>query len=232
MGFLTRLRNRLFGPELQDEPASETTNPMPEAVADSEAAVEQTPREAVEQAGGSVERAALVPDSGQGDPPPASAGGSSPTVAMSDAQPGDEVDSAVAARQERAAGRILDDESLRGGLTDDEFQPLLDWALAAADRVAAATAGLSDDTADARLDERLGQIRGKVRLAVEAVAAHQKGAEQQRSSALSVLVQSVGAANPALNGLAGLIAGRAGLSGAELAAAIAKALDDGTETNS
>ncbi len=34
-----------------------------------------------------------------------------------------------AARAERFAARLLDDETLRRDLTDDEFQPLLDWAL-------------------------------------------------------------------------------------------------------
>jgi hypothetical protein len=38
----------------------------------------------------------------------------------------------VAERQERAAERLLMDEALRGDLADDEFQPLLDWALAQA----------------------------------------------------------------------------------------------------
>ncbi|MFN8636846.1 MAG: hypothetical protein U0893_23610 [Chloroflexota bacterium] len=141
-------------------------------------------------------------------------------------------DPAVAARQERAASRILEDESLRGDLTDDEFQPLLDWALAAADRVAVATAGLSDEVADGRLDERLGQIRESVRLAAEAVAAQSEEAAPRRASVLSTLIQTVGVANPALTGLASRLAGRSDLSGAELAAALADALGDGPEAAS
>src|SRR5436190_23437919 len=45
----------------------------------------------------------------------------------------------LSGRQERAASRLLDDERLRGDLTDDEYQPLLDWALAAADSLALST---------------------------------------------------------------------------------------------
>ena len=56
-------------------------------------------------------------------------------------------DDAVARRQERAAERLLEDERLRGSMTDDEFKPLLEWALATVDRVAAATAGEPDAVA-------------------------------------------------------------------------------------
>lgn len=38
---------------------------------------------------------------------------------------------------ELLADRLLGDERIRGALTDDEFQPLLDWALDALDQVSA-----------------------------------------------------------------------------------------------
>jgi hypothetical protein len=81
-------------------------------------------------------------------------------------------DDAVAARQERLASRILEDERLRGDLTDEEFQPLLDWALAAADRLAASTAGLPDERADQRMDHALSAIRESVAAAADAIAAY------------------------------------------------------------
>jgi hypothetical protein len=81
-------------------------------------------------------------------------------------------DEAIAARQERAASRILEDERLRGDLADDEFQPLLDWAMAAADRLAASTAGLSDARAESRLDGGLSAIREAVTAAGDAIAAY------------------------------------------------------------
>jgi hypothetical protein len=79
---------------------------------------------------------------------------------------------AVAARQERLASRILEDERLRGDLTDDEFQPLLDWAMAAADGLAASTAGQPDEQADRRLDGGLRAIKEAVAAAGDAIAAY------------------------------------------------------------
>ena len=136
-------------------------------------------------------------------------------------------DATVLARQERAAERILDDEGLRGDLADDEFQPLLDWALMAADRIAAGTAGLSDDEADQRLDAQIARVKDAVRLAAEAVAAHTRGAEGQRSSALGDLFRQVSAANPTLSALANVVGPNPELTGAELAARLAAALGDG-----
>jgi hypothetical protein len=47
-------------------------------------------------------------------------------------------------RQEYAANLLLDDSTLRGKLTDDQFQPLLEWALTWTDGYAASTVGLPD----------------------------------------------------------------------------------------
>jgi phosphatidylserine/phosphatidylglycerophosphate/cardiolipin synthase-like enzyme len=93
----------------------------------------------------------------------------------------------VAARQERAAGRILDDERLRGDLTDDEYQPLLDWALAMTDRIAASTAGMDDSEADRVIDEGLVAVRGNVGAARAAVVAHAEGDAERRSAELQVI---------------------------------------------
>ncbi len=71
-------------------------------------------------------------------------------------------DADVAARQEWAAERLLEDERLRGELTDDEFQPLLDWALATVDRVAAETAGQTEEVARRRLEAALDRIRDAI----------------------------------------------------------------------
>ena len=72
------------------------------------------------------------------------------------------VSEAVAARQERAAERLLDDERLRGSLTDEQFQPLLDWALAIVDRLAAATAGESEEAAERGIDAALADLRDAI----------------------------------------------------------------------
>jgi hypothetical protein len=72
-------------------------------------------------------------------------------------------DPQVAAWQEWAAERLLEDETLRRDLTDEEFQPILDRALAIVDRVAAETAGQSDEAARLRLEATLDRIRRTIR---------------------------------------------------------------------
>lgn len=62
-------------------------------------------------------------------------------------------------RVERAVESLVDDERLRRNLTDEQFGPLLKWALALLDRVAESTVGESDETADGRLDRVLVQLR-------------------------------------------------------------------------
>jgi hypothetical protein len=98
----------------------------------------------------------------------------------------------VAARQERAAGLILDDERLRGDLTDDEYQPLLDWALAASDQLVERAATADDDAAQAEIRERVARVKEAVQLAAEAIAAHASGATSQRTSTLAALADLVG----------------------------------------
>ncbi len=101
---------------------------------------------------------------------------------------GDNVaDALIVARQERAAGRILDDERIRGDLTDDEFQPLLDWALSVADRLAAATAGQDDASADRTLDERLHAVRDIVEEAGHVLSAHVEGDADRVHSGLQFI---------------------------------------------
>jgi hypothetical protein len=95
--------------------------------------------------------------------------------------------SAVASRQERAAERLLEDERLRGDLTDDEFQPLLDWALAASDALAAGTAGLSDDRAAETIEAGLVRIRGIVVVARGAISAMLDAGAEGRNRELARL---------------------------------------------
>lgn len=60
---------------------------------------------------------------------------------------------------QRAAERLVDDERLRRNLTDQQFGPLLDWALGLVDRVARATAGQSEEAARRRIDRVVAQVR-------------------------------------------------------------------------
>ena len=132
-------------------------------------------------------------------------------------------EASVASRQERAAGRILDDEGLRGDLADDEYQPLLDWALAETDRIAASTDGLSDADADARIDDCLQTIRDVVRAAGAAIVAHAEGDAERRSSELAFIGTRWGARNR-FEALARRLDAEPDLPGPEIAALIVEAL--------
>lgn len=67
-------------------------------------------------------------------------------------------------RLQWAHERLLDDESLRSDLTDDEAQVLLDWALARATKLVDETASVgNDDDARNLLRESLRPLAGAVR---------------------------------------------------------------------
>src|SRR4051794_11509064 len=97
------------------------------------------------------------------------------------AEPTAESDPSLESRRERAAGRILDDEGLRDGLNDDEFKPLLDWALDVIDRVVLTTAGENDDRADDVIGIARQEIADLLRLAGLAIRAHREGKHASRS---------------------------------------------------
>ena len=59
----------------------------------------------------------------------------------------------VANRERSLAERWLEDESLRGNLDDQTWQPIQDWLLGVAARVATATAGQDEATAQPLLDQ-------------------------------------------------------------------------------
>ena len=65
-----------------------------------------------------------------------------------------------------AIERLAEDESLRGDLTDDGFQPLQDWAIARLQRIAHEAAHHPDP--QAAMDGYTDQIRAFVRAAVQA----------------------------------------------------------------
>ncbi|MFW5942554.1 MAG: hypothetical protein ACOCXI_12190 [Chloroflexota bacterium] len=59
----------------------------------------------------------------------------------------------------RAVEQLLDDESLRDALTDDQAQRLLDWALSRLRRDARQAADLPAETAQATMETRMAQVR-------------------------------------------------------------------------
>ena len=72
---------------------------------------------------------------------------------------------------ERLAERLLGDERLRGSLTDKQFQPLLDWALAALERAAADGAREPEHLTTRRLEAELATVR-EVLATVDRIAEH------------------------------------------------------------
>jgi hypothetical protein len=67
------------------------------------------------------------------------------------------------ARREYAANAILEDERLRGDLTDDQFGQLQADALKEVDQAALATKGLDEDAARKALDEAVQRAKERVR---------------------------------------------------------------------
>lgn len=144
-------------------------------------------------------------------------------------------EASIASRQERAAVRILEDERLRGDLTDDEFQPLLDWALGTVDRVAESTAGTDDAEADVTIDAAMTVIREVVGAAGAAVVAHNEGDADRRTSELEYLgtcwdrASIEGDADAASNGRLRVLAERLdeepGLTGPEVSTLVVQALE-------
>jgi hypothetical protein len=106
--------------------------------------------------------------SGAGDAPPPSAPESPPPVPE---QPPPPEHASVESRQERLASRLLDDERLRGDLTDDDYQPLLDWALGLSDKIAASTADLDDAAAEPIMDAKMAALKQALQRTVKALSA-------------------------------------------------------------
>jgi hypothetical protein len=208
MGLFAALRDRLFGPP----------------------AAAPRPEEAPSQSAGSVEPVASAdlrepasPEVSASDEMPRQADKRQPESAAV-------ADEAVAARQERAASRLLEDESLRGDLTDDEFQPLLDWAMATADQLVASTAGLSDGRAERRIDGGLGAIREAVAAAADAVTAYANHDVDRLRKALSDA--GIGARDQQADGAIARLMIAQGQSGPEVAALIAHRLGSVADTGS
>jgi hypothetical protein len=143
----------------------------------------------------------------------------------------------VASRQEWAAERLLEDERLRGDLTDDEYQPLLDWALAVVDRVAEAGAQESEAVATERLEATLDAIRGVIgALGSIVVARHELSASEldarldDAQAALTPLLAGPGDAAEVTSRLARAVeegaASDDGADGAEVSRRVARVLGD------
>ncbi len=66
-------------------------------------------------------------------------------------------------RGRRLAERLIEDESLRDGLTDAEAKRMLDWGLQQARRAAANTVDLSEEEAALELERKSDRLRSTMR---------------------------------------------------------------------
>jgi hypothetical protein len=78
---------------------------------------------------------------------------------------------AIAARERTLAERLLEDEALRGDLDDATWQPIQDWMLVQAHRIAAATTGMDDAAAQPVLDNGQAALRQVATTLADALAA-------------------------------------------------------------
>lgn len=95
-------------------------------------------------------------------PPPPIASDPPPTDTTAgyvlDAPPPEPEPRPVAQLAESLAERLAEDESVRGDLADDEFQPLLDWAMNRIQELAKAYAALPPRAAEARFNQTAAQL--------------------------------------------------------------------------
>jgi hypothetical protein len=135
-------------------------------------------------------------------------------------------------RRQRAAERLLEDERLRGDLTDEEFQPLLDWALTAIDRLVV-------DATEQDVDAATAQIRTVIQAISDALVSAPDITEEDFAAQLRLALNSlapplvpapvVEAGRQAVLADVQEIAGQKDdLSGPEIAERLAKLLGDGT----
>ena len=98
---------------------------------------------------------------------------------------GDAVDDApeesVDVRERRLAERLLEDERLRGDLDDATWQPIQDWLLVTAGRLARGTQGLTNRVADERLNLGRRALKETAQVIHAALAAD---ADRSRTGAL------------------------------------------------
>ena len=96
--------------------------------------------------------------------PPAAPAGLSPPDTEAAAE-------TAAERARRLVEGLLEDERLRGDLDDATWQPIQDWLLRAAERVAAATAGRDDAAAQPSLDAGRATLREMATTLADALGA-------------------------------------------------------------
>ena len=121
---------------------------------------------------------------------------------------------------ERAAGALLDDETLRGDLSDDGFAPLLEWATNALATAAQGAAPLPDAEAEARMEAAGAAVKQTLAAAVQAAQG------RTRRDALALAGLPLVARNPLVRGRVAFAALRLGSDPDANARRLARALQD------
>ena len=101
-------------------------------------------------------------------------------------------ESARDALEQRFAEQLLDDEGLRADLTDDEYQPLQDWALDRLHEQAVAVADPEAPEAETAMAGVLESLRQVLRAVDEAVGHRADRDAQAFADGLAPLVEAVG----------------------------------------
>ncbi|HZS00964.1 MAG TPA: hypothetical protein VFE37_19755 [Chloroflexota bacterium] len=100
-------------------------------------------------------------------------------------------DAARDALEQRFAEQLLDDESLRADLTDDEYQPLQDWALDRLHERACALADPAASDAETAMASILETLRQVLRAVDEAVGHRADRDAQAFAEGLAPLVEAI-----------------------------------------
>jgi hypothetical protein len=104
--------------------------------------------------------------------------------------PGDDA-AARDALEQRCAEQLLDDEALRADLTDDEFQPLQDWALERLHERAAAIADPATPEAEAEMARLVECLRGVLRPVDETIGRRAELDSQAFSDGLARIIEAL-----------------------------------------
>jgi hypothetical protein len=95
------------------------------------------------------------------------------------------------ALEQRFAERLLEDEALRSALTDDEFQPLLDWALARVHSLAKAVEDPAASEAEAQMEDLTGGLAAVLRTVNDAVGARFELSPAEFAARLASLAEAL-----------------------------------------
>lgn len=123
------------------------------------------------------------------------------------------------ARRERAANAVVENEQLRGELTDDAYSPIQAWALDWVDAYALATAALPEDAARAAVDVGVAWVSAQVRALTDLLGGWSSRSVDERVTRLGELAPTFPA--PRLGSRARRIAAAADAAAASIALAAA-----------